>query len=261
MFGNYILVVVAIMIAFGLPARADSGCYPATGIEVFKRTRLRERYWVQSNNDRAPRMGERFAVRGSTMFDGICWVKVADAWIRSDSVIPGLPPDPREATPVPETIAVATRVPKSTMPEVEMPRIDGGGWFATSIGHAMDYLKNRLPDWYIYVATNTRSIGRSPERDRSTANGRTKHTAIAPAHLDPIIVLASVLVHEACHMVQYDRGVRKSWSDYKGEMQREKECLRVQRDMMRDYDRNHWFTDELTEMLSWSDGEWLMNMG
>ena len=131
--------------------------------------------------------------------------------------------------------------------------------FRKQISGGLNYLWQLAPHWFWYVADNVWSIGPSPpHEDRSIADVYNKHVMILADHLYPMIERASVLVHEACHMVQFDRGERIRLWDYKGEIQLEKECLRVQRQMVWDIDRNHRYADVLTEMLSWSDAEWMM---
>ena len=285
----------------------DEGCYPAAGVELIERTTVRERYWLRAAADGKAAAGERFAVQSSRIFDGICWVEVANGWISSRSVFPAIPPTPappscynephaylagqmnvRQSHSVNSSLVgqikagdlfevndtfkgptycwlriksgwIARLGIVQSLDSIRLPRIEGDSRFVAQIRRGLDYLKERAPHWYIYVVTNTRSIGRSPEHEgRSTADGRRKHTAILSDHLYPIMELASVLVHEACHMVQFDRGERIRLWDYEGEIRHEKECLRVQRQMVWDIDRNHRYADVLTEMLSWSDAEWMM---
>ena len=258
MFGNYILVVVAIMIAFGLPAQADSGCYPAAGIEVFERTTVRERYWMKTINDRTATIGERFAVKASTMFEGFCWIQVADGWIRSKSVLPAMPPDP-ESTPAPKETGLDPRLPKSTMPQSELPRIDGDFWFTLHIRSGLDYLWREAREWFWYVVDNVESIGPAPESQHwSSADTLNKHVTIDEGVLRDGLQCASVMVHEACHMVQFDRGdILMSFDPDEKRIRRERECVRIQREAAWDIDPDSRYADFfLTWILSLSDDEY-----
>ena len=242
MFGNYILVVVAIMIAFGLPTRANSDCYPAAGIEVFERTTVRERYWVRAATDRKAEVGERFAVESSKVFDFICWVGVEGGWIISKSVIPGMPPDPE-----PE------------MPEAELPRIEGDASFRLKIRDGLDYLWHEAREWFWYVVNNIESISPAPESQHwSSADSEKKHIMFSDDHIRLMIARVSVLVHEACHMVQGDRGDFVTPFDPDEKVIRlERECYTIQREAVWDIDPDSWYADfYLTRILSWTVDKW-----
>ena len=259
MFGNYILVVVAMMIAaVGLPARADDDCYPAWGIEVFERTTVRERYWLRAAADGKAAAGERFAVQSSRIFDGICWVEVVDGWVNSKSVIPGMPPEPE-----PTATELDPRLPKSTMPLSELPRIEGDFWFTLHIWSGLDYLWRETPDWFWYVVDNVESIGPGPESQHywASADPENKHVMMNEAVLYDGIQCASATVHEACHMMQFDRGDFATPFDPDEKVIRlERECYTIAREAVWDIDPDSSFANIISHFLSWTVDEWKANM-
>ena len=104
-----------------------------------------------------------------------------------------------------------------SMPSSLLPRIEGSNSFRRQIRDGFNYLWDEAPKWFWYVVDNVRSIGPSPPgEERSTARGSTKHVTIFAGHLPLMMERASVLVHEACHMVQFDRGERIRWFDLDG---------------------------------------------
>ena len=212
-------------------------CFSEHRAYVAGHMNIRASHTINSALVGAAKRGDVFEVSASRRGNTYCWLNIGVGWMAQTSIVHG------------------------SMPFSLLPRIKGSNLFRKQIQGGLNYLWDESLDWFWYVVDNVRSIGPSPRgEDRSIADVYNKHVMIYEGHMQPMIERASVLVHEACHMVQFDRGDRIRPFDSDGRIRLEKECLRVQRRMVWDIDRQHWYADILTEMLSWSKAEWLMSL-
>ena len=155
--------------------------------------------------------GDVLKVSASTQGPSYCWLKVPDGWMAQTGWV------------------------QSTMPAVQLPKIEGKADFVGQIKAALDYLKRESPHWYLYVVRPTRHIKARPSyENNSVAYGEHDRIEIARGHLESTLLLASALVHEACHLYQWDGGQRIVSGDDEGRTKAEIECYSVELEMVRD---------------------------
>ncbi len=209
-------------------------CYGESHVYLAGQMNIRQSHNVHSTLMGGTKHGDLYEVRETYQGATYCWLRIKPGWIARLGIV-------------------------QSLDEIRLPRIDGSSRFVDQVRRGLRYLKHHVPHWFVYVVTNTRTIRPSQDsRGRSTAEGWIKRTSIHSSHLFSTIVFGSVLVHEACHHVQYARGDRPGWFDTDGQIRKEKECFRTQRRMVREIDPDHWFIDELTSTLNQSRLDWLL---
>lgn len=118
---------------------------------------------------------------------------------------------------------------------INLPAIEGSAWFRQQVLDAFEFLRAVSPKWFHYTATKIRIIveapgltdkhGEKPYANVQASSGRVQ--------VDPDAIregawpLHNVLVHEACHVHQWDSGKYDSWS-WSLSFDKEPECYRVQ---------------------------------
>ena len=128
-----------------------------------------------------------------------------------------------------------TRLVSSTMPAVQLPEIEGNSSFVKEIKAALDYLDRESPRWYFYVVKPTRLIKARPSYEgRSLAYGGQDRMDIGLYNVESSLQLAAILVHEACHLHQWDAGLRTVNGDDEKRMKAELECYSLKLEMVRD---------------------------
>ncbi len=101
--------------------------------------------------------------------------------------------------------------------------IEGSGAFVLLIEEALDILKNRAPQWYAYSISGLTKIREVPEDEGAGVYLHTGTFSITPGHISPgVLWLASIIVHDACHVHRAATGL------VPGGLTGERECLRVQ---------------------------------
>jgi len=135
------------------------------------------------------------------------------------------------------------------------PPIEGTPDFVTRIRTGLDWLRERSSKWYLYVAQPTRHIKVSAGdlfgSAISFAYGRSARLEIHPEHLDPPSNLASWLVHEACHLHQWNRGWRVKVWDFDGKKAKEDECYGKQVEMLNELAPGHSLLWQIPRLLEW----------
>ena len=127
-----------------------------------------------------------------------------------------------------------------------LPPIDGPPDFVVKVVAAFDYLRSKAPNWFNYVVAKTASVGPHPFFGSRAYMAR-KRIQIGDTHDDNTTVLASVLVHEACHLYQWDAG---RWNSILVDPTRlEVECMEVQLGAMLEFAPRHWFIRRLREAI------------
>lgn len=118
---------------------------------------------------------------------------------------------------------------------INLPLIEGEEWFKQRIVGAFEFLRNNSPKWFNYTVSKiSRIVGM---HDLTSRYGR-KAFALAYAAQKKVEIdynavqkddwpLHNVLVHEACHMHQWDGGKYDSWS-WVLNWDKEPECYEIQ---------------------------------
>lgn len=106
--------------------------------------------------------------------------------------------------------------------------IEGSEAFAAKIGQALDMLERGAPGWYDYSIRGLDRIKEVPASVHTGAHVADRTFNISPAHTvdrqgdRTAIWLAGIIVHDACHVHQFEAGLPYS------HLEGERECLEIQ---------------------------------
>ena len=170
-------------------------------------------------------------------------------------------PHQNTPTPAPTTTPTPrpTPTPRWTMPEDELPRIEGDRIFKHYIRDGLNWLWENQPGIFQLVVENIDRITlTSDNRHGSYAYFKNGHVEIAGQLLSHEIYLSSVLVHEVCHMLQYQDNPQMSWALDWQIILYEQECFQAQLLFIEHVGwGDSWIADDLRDALSQSYEEWL----
>ncbi|MDE2855176.1 MAG: hypothetical protein OXN88_13470 [Chloroflexota bacterium] len=118
---------------------------------------------------------------------------------------------------------------------LNLPDIVGSDWFRQQILDAFEFLRANSPKWFNYTASKIRQIVEMPELTSkygreayAQVNARTGRVQVSSASLrEGSWPLHNALIHEACHVHQWDSGKYDSWS-WNLSFDLEPECYEVQ---------------------------------
>ena len=118
-------------------------------------------------------------------------------------------------------------LPPSTSAREGNVIIEGSETFQIWVKAGLDLLRRLAPQWYDYVQSATRKVQQRPAATYAFVDvaGATHHTAWDPNDYPNdlnIFTIAHEMIHEACHIYQYQRGA-ESYGLYA-----EKECLETE---------------------------------
>jgi len=123
--------------------------------------------------------------------------------------------------------------------------IEGSLAFVNAIEQALDLLQSRAPQWYGYSISGLTKIR---EATASESPGVYLHTGVydvLPNRVSAgVLWLASVIVHEACHVHRAARGL------VPGDLTGERECLKVQIEATEVFDYHNKHLPWLREILA-----------
>ncbi len=106
--------------------------------------------------------------------------------------------------------------------------IEGSEAFVAKIERALDILKRRAPDWYDYSIRGLDKIKEVPESVHTGVHVFGRIFNISPIHTvdrpgeRAAIWLAGIIVHEACHVYQFEAGLPYA------HLEGERACLEIQ---------------------------------
>lgn len=176
---------------------------------------IRERPTVNSNKAGTTEYGESYKVAGTHEGDTYCWLKISKGWIAHISFVS-------------HDIAAI------------LPEIEGEDWFKSKVIQAFEFIHRKSPTWFNYTVPKLKTVVPDPDLEREEVNAqvlvRTRHISINPkyARRESRAMLASTLVHEACHVHQWDRGERYLVSFFA-----EPECYDIQADALSQMSPGH----------------------
>ncbi len=118
---------------------------------------------------------------------------------------------------------------------LNLPEIVGNDWFRRQIIEAFEFLRANSPKWFNYTAPKIRQIVEKPEliskygrEAYAQVNVRTRRVEVSSAALrEGNWPLHNALIHEACHIHQWDSGKYDGWS-WNLSFDKEPECYEVQ---------------------------------
>ncbi len=134
----------------------------------------------------------------------------------------------------------------TTAPDLPLPLIEGSSSFVSKTVEAFHYIRDRSLNWFNYAVSKISSIGQRPPFDPgSRAYVRRRRVEISDEHDDDTVLLASVLIHEACHIHQWDAGRWYSLDP----TTREVECLQIQLDAVSEMAPHSWVNNMLRRAI------------
>ena len=180
-----IACVIALMLtAVGSRAASPEGCFPHPVALLKWRTDIYEQPDLLSDKIGHGEAARAFTALDSKLFGEDCWVQVRLEWkheppwgfLRDQNVTTGCVWDIQD--------------------DVE---------FEAEIKKGLDYLEEKAPRWHQYVTQHDYSIGpAADDAGASTANWPACTVGIDKSAFESdLLVLATHLVHEACHIHQY----------------------------------------------------------
>ena len=164
-------------------------CYEHEWAYLTGSMNIRERPTVNSNKAGATEQGESYRVVETHKGDTYCWLKISRGWIAHISFV------------------------SHDIADI-LPTIQGEDWFTSMVIRAFQYMHDRSSKWFKYTAPKIRTVVADSDLEREEVNARVqvsrRHVSINPkyARRESTAMLASTLVHEACHVHQWDRGER-----------------------------------------------------
>ncbi len=114
--------------------------------------------------------------------------------------------------------------------------IEGSPAFVNAIEQALDILQTRAPQWYAYSINGLTKIREVSEEEGAGVYLHTGAFSITQGHVSAgVLWLASIIVHDACHVHRAAKGL------VPGDLTGERECLRLQIDATEvfDYQNRH----------------------
>ena len=186
-----------------------SACYDAEWAFVTGAMNIRRQPTTASERVGATKTVDAYKVHQSTQGPSYCWLKVRGGWM------------------------AVTGFVRSTMPAVQLPKIEGKADFIAEVNTALRYLKEEAPGWYWYVVKPARLIEEGPSwESTSYAYGSQDRMQMGMYSIDSTLELLALMVHDACHLHQYDAGQRLKRDDDEARTKAEIECYTVERDML-----------------------------
>lgn len=189
-----------------------SKCYSASRAYITGSMNIRSGPSTSNSKVGSAQYGESFAVSQSQRGGDYCWLKISKGWIAKTA---------RVQPTKPATKPVVSSV------SVTYPDIEGSPGFISDIKQAFQYMGRRSTKWYNY-ARNV--INKVESQSRAGARAHYYRVSVNPNFYPNTMELASVLVHEACHIYQYIQGRFHG----RTRLDRETECVNIQIDFIKD---------------------------
>lgn len=192
-------------------------CYTASKLYVTGSMNIRSGPSTGNSKVGSAGAGESFTVSSSLQKDDYCWLRISKGWIAKT---------PRVRSTKPPTYS-----PSSTN-TVGLPRIQGGASFRAKVITAWNYLRDKSPKWFNYaISANFSVIQESWRTVVDTVSRRLEIERNVHGYRSQTSALSSILIHEACHVYQWNQGRSHSLS----RRQKESECYQKQVDALLEY--------------------------
>ena len=142
---------------------------------------------------------------------------------------------------------------------VRIPSIYGDELFTAQINDGLEYLASKAPRWLLYVTQYEYRI--EPTKPGETTSKAEWPAKIVRIHEDAFVSeqeLATHLVHEACHIHQFEDG-RFPLSEVvtHGVVRMEQECIAREVEMLMDIAPEHELVQERRNLLGKAFGWWV----
>ncbi len=203
---------------------SSSRCYTASRAYITGNMNIRSGPSTGHSKTGMVTAGKSYTVIQSERGDDYCWLKISEGWIAKTGRVQSNKPSQTDST---RTSTQIRRTTYSSTDRTGLPRIEGDAKFQSDITKAFNYLRNNARNWFNYVKARV-SVVSSGWVQGGKVKVRERRVIVNPNAYPKTMELASVLVHEACHIMQYERG------NYHGVsvVTLEEECYKVQLDMV-----------------------------
>ena len=206
-------MIILSALTFSGIAQQEQSCYQHDHAYITGTMNVRENATTRSAIIVKVVRGSEFAVLGSEQGNTYCWIELDEGWMAV-------------------TAYVTDRF------TAILPEISGDQSFIDSVKDAFALLNNKSPRYFEYVASRINQIisdsnlgvGDNGNPVNARVLVRTGALRLNPSFLrtwDTAFV-ASALVHEACHVKQWNDGKRATLFDFAGAWKLERECYRVE---------------------------------
>lgn len=198
------------------PTPIPSRCYSYSTAYVTGSINIRSGPGVGNSKVGSANAGESFTVSSSRRSSDYCWLKINKGWIAKTARV-------QSTKPAPPPI------------QMNLPPIEGNTQFRQRIEAAYRYIARRSAYWLNYVTTARASrisadyliLGAGQTRGSTRVIEINATAFLSPSHTAE---LAGVLIHESCHLHQWDQGKRSYGGSRIVEL--EKECYGVEADAL-----------------------------
>ena len=223
----FIALVTAMMLtAVGSRAATEVACFPYAVALVESRTAIHEHHDLSSHEIGHGEAAERFAVQDRKLVNGDCWVQAPMestqfrvGWLLDENLTTGC-----------------------------VRSIKGDAEFQAKIIAGLEYLNEEALRWFEYVSQYAYSIKPAePDAGMSEAKWPSCTVLIDKSAFESKVVLATYLVHEACHIHQYVEQRLYRQPERYVNVRMEKECYGRELEMLREIAPEHKLIQTLEE--------------
>ena len=207
-------------------------CFSERRAYVAGHMNIRASHMINSAIVGSAERGDLFEVSESIQGQTYCWLNIGIGWMAHTEIVHGKMP---------------------------LPRIDGDSVFVKYIRAGFDFLWEKSKWAFMYVADYINVITPRPNnKPHSVAWVRSGRVEIDGRHLRPDVLLATVLLHEACHMHQYELNPFMPRALEWQRIEFEKECTEVEIVFLEAIgEGDSWIAEDLRSRLSQSYDKWL----
>ena len=215
---------------------AEVSCYAHERAYVGGSMNIRQRATIDSPVIAKASSGDVFDVVASQRGETWCWLRVAEGWLARTSRVsttrPVAPPAPVAQLPVPVITEAPHQIINSQGRHIP---IYGADSFRLSIAQAFYYLRDNVPHWWPYVAIidDVKFDAGACSLGYACADWPYKGVYFGNRAIGKSVhQLASTLIHEACHIYQWQEGrgdnydSSLAWEDRPHEI----ECMNKERE-------------------------------
>ena len=231
-------ILVCCLWPIATAAQGGDSCFPYEEVHLIHSATIRDEPYILGNKIGRKEPGEPLVVLQSTKGTS-CWIRIEEGWILYNDKLM-----------FHEEIAEELEIEI----DPDWPIIEGDNYFTARIHAALDYIRSKSSIWHKYVTRVTESIAlRSKDakqhtllahnidvRNESLAHGREHRIEIGLNHVrwgpKPTLFLASMLIHEACHLHQWNAGMWAGIGDWALEARQEVDCYKKQLRVVKQFD-------------------------
>ena len=194
-------------------------CFPHDTAYLIGEMNIREKPTTNSKRVGATNRGEAYKVSDAYEGDDYCWLKTDKGWIAHISYV------------------------SHDISDI-LPRISGNVAYKNKVVRAFKYIHDRSTKWFDYTVPKIGEIVFAPDLGKSDNQADTNATMyvrqrkmeLSERYMRSVSTteLASTLIHEACHVHQWDRGDR-----YLVSFLAEPECYSIEADALSQLSPGH----------------------